>query len=175
MKFSLIDNNNVIIEIIEADYYERAKKHKSYNEKYILIPSEKEHVKGLDLNKYIPMTTREKIVKGLIKLNPNQVFDDKNDCIITLMPNQQYKNGAVITLTPLEQYQKGIITEEEYLSQVGNSREQAYKENTDVKVIELIRSYLNNNKDKLTKEEQVILKEINNKVEVIKKENPKTL
>lgn len=173
MRFSLINTNNVIITIIEANSYTEAKGHKDYSPEFILIPAEEHHVKGLDLNTYKPLTTKEKINKGLLKLEPNQVFDAKNDCIITLGDNQEYKNGEVITLSYLEQYNKGLITEEELVSKVNTDRQMAYEENTDTAVIKLMRSYLNNNKDKLTKEEKAMLDEINKEVNVIKKENPK--
>ena len=173
MRFSLIDTNNVIITIIDANSYMEAKGHKDYNSAMILIPSEEHHVKGLDLNTYKPLTTKEKINKGLLKLEPNQVFDSKSDCVITLGEDQEYKNGEVVTLTYLEQYKKGLITEEELVSKVNAERQIAYEENTDTAVIELMRSYLNNNKDKLTKEEKSMLDEINKKVNLIKKENPK--
>lgn len=173
MRFSLINSNNIIITIIDANSYTEAKEHKDYSPEFILIPAEEHHVKGLDLNTYKPLTTKEKINKGLVKLEPNQIFDAKNDCIITLGDNQEYKNGEVVTLSYLEQYKKGLITEEELVSKVNTDRQMAYEENTDTAVIELMRSYLNNNKDKLTKEEKAMLDEINKKVNVIKKENPK--
>ena len=173
MRFALINKNNIITTIIEANSYDEAKRNENYNPDFILVPAEEHHVKGLDLNTYKPLTVKEKIDKGLIKLESNQVYDTKNGYIITLMPDQEYRNGEVVTLTVLEQYKKGTITEEEYLEKTNFNRQTAYEEQTDTAVIELMRSYLNNNKDKLTKEEKAMLDDINNKVKTIKEENPK--
>lgn len=173
MRFSLINANNIIVTIIEANSYEEAKRNESYNPAFILVPSEEYHVKGLDLNTYRPLSIKEKLSKGLIKLEDNQVYDKKNNYIISLGRDQEYKNGEVVTLTILEQYKKGVITEEEYLEKTNSNRQVAYKEQTDDAVIKLMRSYLNNNKDKLTKEEKAMLELINSKIKTIKEENPK--
>lgn len=173
MKFSLINNENVIVAIIEADTYALAKQHKDYNENWILIQSEEHHVKGLDLNTYKPLTNKEKIKKGLITLAENQVYDEKSDVIFTLSEDQEYRDGEVVVLSKLEQYKKGIISEEEFTAVVNGERELAYKEQTDSQILDLMRSFLNNNKDKLTKEQKAILDDVNKKVKAIKAENSK--
>lgn len=173
MKFSLINKNNVIVAVIEANSYIEAKGNKNYDPSMILMPSEDHHKKGLDLNAYKPLSIKEQLDKGLITLAEDQVYDTASESIVSIAKDQEYKNGKIVNLTTLEQYQKGLLTEEEFNEKVNADRQIAYVDNTDTQVIELMRSYLNNNKDKLTKEEKALLTEINKKVKEIKKENPK--
>lgn len=70
MKYSLIDGKNVIVSIDEN--IEKLEKLK--DDTMSIIPSEPHHKKGLNLNTYTVMTNKEKIEKGIIKLEDNQVF-----------------------------------------------------------------------------------------------------
>ena len=52
-------------------------------------------------------------------------------------------------------------------------REKEYNDKTDKQVIELMRNFLNKNKDSLSDEDKAILDAINTEIDTIKQEYPK--
>lgn len=174
MKFSIINLNNVIISIVEADSISEIRKNKSEYNSYIIIPTEEHHLEGLDLNNYKPMSNKEKIEKGIIKLADNQIFDEENDYIGTAQPTEKIVNGQIVKKTYSEQFEDGIITEEEFLDKVNDDRQREYEEKVDPIVIEFMRSFLNNmDYNSLTDEQKELLCKMNAEVFKIKINNPK--
>lgn len=175
MKYSLIDNKDVIVSIDEN--IEKLKKLKIYNDSMSIIPSEPHHKKGLNLNTYTVMTNKEKIEKGIIKLEDNQVFFENEDYIATLLPSQKYENGKILEKTMQEKLQEGLIEQEEYDNYIIENREREYSQNLDGKRAELLESVLNNLNEKglLTEEERIELENLNLKRKEIKEAHPKAM
>lgn len=75
--------------------------------------------------------------------------------------------------TPEMKLKDGLITKEEYNNIQNEKREAEYESKTDKQVIELMRNFLNANKESLTEESKQTLDELNNKIANIKLEYPK--
>lgn len=102
--------------------------------------------------------------------------DYKDDyLIVPLERNQKYENGIIRIKTLLEQYEEGSITKEEYEETINSNRQSEYEEKVDSKVIDFIRSYINENIDytTLSDEQKELLSAINTEVFKIKLSNPK--
>ena len=173
MKYSLIDGKNVIVSIDEN--IEKLEKLK--DDTMSIIPSEPHHKKGLNLNTYTVMTNKEKIKKGIIKLEDNQVFFESEDYIATLLPSQKYENGKILEKTMQEKLQEGLIEQAEYDNYIIESRQNEYSQNLDGKGAELLESVLNNLNEKglLTEEERIELENLNLKRKEIKEAHPKAM
>lgn len=98
-----------------------------------------------------------------------------NYLIVPLERNQKYENGTIRIKTLLERYEEGSITKEEYEATINSNREAEYEEKVDSKVIDFIRSYINENIDyaTLSDEQKELLSAINTEVFKIKLSNPK--
>lgn len=84
------------------------------------------------------------------------------------------KDGVTYTeKTPEMKLKDGLITIEEYNNIQNQKRETLYESKTDKQVIELVRNFLNKNKDSLSNDDKTILDSINTEIETIKQEYPK--
>lgn len=175
MQLSIINDKNQIINIIEAETVEEAREHADYNENNILVETQWFHKIGLDLNNLVLPNTKERIEKNEIVLEDNQIFDGKTDSIITIGVDQKIEDGIIKTKTEQERYIDGSLSKEEYETLINDKRAIEYEENTDKLVIELMRNYLDRNKENLSEEEKAMLDSINNQVAEIKANNPKVL
>ena len=174
MKYSLINDNNIIVGIYDS--VDKIKSLKTYNETMSIIPAEEHHKKGLDINSYVVITNKEKIEKGIIKLEKNQVFFEKEDYIATLLPTEKYENGQIVEKTMQEKLTEELITQEEYDNYILENRTKEYQENLDGQRAELLESVLNNLNEQglLTEEQKLALEAKNNKRKEIKETHPKS-
>ena len=95
MKYSLINDNNIIVGIYDS--IDKIKSLKTYNETMSIIPAEEHHKKGLDINSYVVITNKEKIEKGIIKLEKNQVERISYELGIFYMTDQERNAGPIAT------------------------------------------------------------------------------
>lgn len=174
MKYILIDENNTIVEMYETDDIEKIKKQSVYKSNYKIEVQKNYHFKGLNLNRVvndIVLSNKEAIKKDLIKLKENEVLI--NDNIVTLEKTQKIVNNEIVEKTAEEKLNEGLITKEEYNTIMNAEREKEYNDKTDKQVIELMRNFLNKNKDSLSDEDKAILDSINTEIDTIKQEYPK--
>ncbi|KLI34762.1 Hvp 28 VSH-1 tail protein, partial [Brachyspira hyodysenteriae] len=82
-------------------------------------------------------------------------------------------NNEIVEKTNEEKLNEGLITSEEYNNIQNEKREKEYESKTDKQVIELMRNFLNKNKDSLSNDDKTILDSINTEIETIKQEYPK--
>ncbi|WP_252195341.1 phage tail protein [Brachyspira hyodysenteriae] len=130
--------------------------------------------KGLNLNRVvndIVLSNKEAIEKELIELKDNEVLI--NDVIQTIDKTQKVVNNEIVEKTNEEKLNEGLITSEEYNNIQNEKREKEYESKTDKQVIELMRNFLNKNKDSLSNDDKTILDSINTEIETIKQEYPK--
>ncbi|MCZ9878125.1 phage tail protein [Brachyspira hyodysenteriae] len=173
-EYVLIDKNNVIVEMIKIDDKENIKKLSIYKETYRIEERKDYMFKGLNLNRVVNdiiLSNKEAIKKGLIKLKDNEVLI--NDVIQTIDKTQKVVNNEIVEKTNEEKLNEGLITSEEYNNIQNEKREKEYESKTDKQVIELMRNFLNKNKDSLSNDDKTILDSINTEMETIKQEYPK--
>ena len=173
-EYVLIDENNVIAEMIKIDDKEKIKKLSIYKESYRIEEKKDYYYKGLNLNRVVNdavLSNKEAIDRGLIKLKENEVLI--NDNIVTLEKTQKIINNEIAEKTAEEKLSDGLITKEEYNTIMNAEREKEYNDKTDKQVIELMRNFLNKNKDSLSDEDKAILDAINTEIDTIKQEYPK--
>ncbi|MCZ9878086.1 phage tail protein [Brachyspira hyodysenteriae] len=173
-EYVLIDKNNVIVEMIKIDDKENIKKLSIYKETYRIEERKDYMFKGLNLNRVVNdiiLSNKEAIKKGLIKLKDNEVLI--NDVIQTIDKTQKVVNNEIVEKTNEEKLNEGLITSEEYNNIQNEKREKEYESKTDKQVIELMRNFLNKNKDSLSNDDKTILDSINIEIEAIKQEYPK--
>ena len=174
MKYILIDENNIIVEMYETNDIEKIKKQAVYKPSYRIEVQKDYHFKGLNLNRVVNdavLSNKEAIEKGLIVLKENEVLI--NDNIVTLEKTQKIINNEIVEKTAEEKLSDGLITKEEYNKIMNAEREKEYNDKTDKQVIELMRDFLNKNKDSLSDEDKLILDTINTEIDAIKQEYPK--
>ena len=174
MKYILIDENNIIVEMYETNDIEKIKKQKIYKPSYRIEQQKNYHFKGLNLNRVVEnqvLSNKEAIEKGLIVLKENEVLI--NDVIQTIEKTQKIINNEIVEKTAEEKLSDGLITKEEYNNIQNEKRQILYKNETDKQVIELMRNFLNKNKDSLSDEDKAILDSINTEIDTIKQEYPK--
>ena len=173
-EYVLIDENNVIAEMIKIDDKEKIKKLSIYKESYRIEEKKDYYYKGLNLNRVVDnkiLSNKEAIEKGLIVLKENEVLI--NDVIQTIEKTQKIVNNEIVEKTAEEKLSDGLITKEEYNKIMNAEREKEYNDKTDKQVIELMRNFLNKNKDSLSDEDKLILDAINTAIDTIKQEYPK--
>lgn len=173
-EYVLIDENNIIVEMIKIDDKENIKKLSIYKETYRIEERKDYMFKGLNLNRVVNdiiLSNKESIEKGLIKLKDNEVLI--NDNIVTIDKTQKVVNNEIVEKTNEEKLNEGLITSEEYNNIQNEKREKEYESKTDKQVIELMRNFLNKNKDSLSNDDKTILDSINIEIEAIKQEYPK--
>ncbi|KLI41979.1 Hvp 28 VSH-1 tail protein [Brachyspira hyodysenteriae] len=173
-EYVLIDENNIIVEMIKIDDKENIKKLSIYKETYRIEERKDYMFKGLNLNRVVNdiiLSNKEAIKKGLIKLKDNEVLI--NDVIQTIDKTQKVVNNEIVEKTNEEKLNEGLITSEEYNNIQNEKREKEYESKTDKQVIELMRNFLNKNKDSLSNDDKTILDSINTEIETIKQEYPK--
>lgn len=173
-EYVLIDENNVIAEMIKIDDKEKIKKLSIYKESYRIEEKKDYYYKGLNLNRVVNdavLSNKEAIEKGLIVLKENEVLI--NDVIQTIEKTQKIINNEIAEKTAEEKLSDGLITKEEYNTIINAEREKEYNDKTDKQVIELMRNFLNKNKDSLSDEDKAILNAINTEIDTIKQEYPK--
>lgn len=73
-----------------------------------------------------------------------------------------------IEKTQEEKLKEGLITVEEYNKYIIQMREEEYKNKTDSQVLELMRNFLNKNKESLSEEDKLMLETINSNIADIK-------
>lgn len=173
-EYVLIDENNIIVEMIKIDDKENIKKLSIYKETYRIEERKDYMFKGLNLNRVVNdiiLSNKESIEKGLIKLKDNEVLI--NDNIVTIDKTQKVVNNEIVEKTNEEKLNEGLITSEEYNNIQNEKREKEYESKIDKQVIELMRNFLNKNKDSLSNDDKTILDSINTEIETIKQEYPK--
>ncbi|MCZ9886832.1 phage tail protein [Brachyspira hyodysenteriae] len=173
-EYVLIDENNIIVEMIKIDDKEKIKKLSIYKETYRIEERKDYMFKGLNLNRVVNdiiLSNKESIEKGLIKLKDNEVLI--NDNIVTIDKTQKVVNNEIVEKTNEEKLNEGLITSKEYNNIQNEKREKEYESKTDKQVIELMRNFLNKNKDSLSNDDKTILDSINTEIETIKQEYPK--
>lgn len=173
-EYVLIDENNVIAEMIKIDDKEKIKKLSIYKESYRIEEKKDYYYKGLNLNRVVNdavLSNKEAIEKGLIVLKENEVLI--NDVIQTIEKTQKIINNEIVEKTAEEKLSDGLITKEEYNKIMNAEREKEYNDKTDKQIIELMRNFLNKNKDSLSDEDKLILDTINTEIDTIKQEYPK--
>ncbi|MDA0067618.1 phage tail protein [Brachyspira hyodysenteriae] len=173
-EYVLIDENNIIVEMIKIDDKENIKKLSIYKETYRIEERKDYMFKGLNLNRVVNdiiLSNKESIEKGLIKLKDNEVLI--NDNIVTIDKTQKVVNNEIVEKTNEEKLNEGLITSEEYNNIQNEKREKEYESKTDKQIIELMRNFLNKNKDSLSNDDKTILDSINTEIETIKQEYPK--
>ncbi|KLI20147.1 Hvp 28 VSH-1 tail protein [Brachyspira hyodysenteriae] len=173
-EYVLIDENNIIVEMIKIDDKEKIKKLSIYKETYRIEERKDYMFKGLNLNRVVNdiiLSNKESIEKGLIKLKDNEVLI--NDNIVTIDKTQKVVNNEIVEKTNEEKLNEGLITSKEYNNIQNEKREKEYESKTDKQVIELMRNFLNKNKDSLSNDDKTILDSINIEIEAIKQEYPK--
>lgn len=173
-EYVLIDENNIIVEMIKIDDKENIKKLSIYKETYRIEERKDYMFKGLNLNRVVNdiiLSNKESIEKGLIKLKDNEVLI--NDNIVTIDKTQKVVNNEIVEKTNEEKLNEGLITSEEYNNIQNEKRAKEYESKTDKQVIELMRNFLNKNKDSLSNDDKTILDSINTEIETIKQEYPK--
>ncbi|KLI17859.1 Hvp 28 VSH-1 tail protein, partial [Brachyspira hyodysenteriae] len=161
-------------EMIKIDDKENIKKLSIYKETYRIEERKDYMFKGLNLNRVVNdiiLSNKESIEKGLIKLKDNEVLI--NDNIVTIDKTQKVVNNEIVEKTNEEKLNEGLITSEEYNNIQNEKREKEYESKTDKQVIELMRNFLNKNKDSLSNDDKTILDSINTEIETIKQEYPK--
>ena len=174
MKYILIDENNVVVEMYETNDIEKIKKQKIYKPNYKIEQQKNYHFKGLNLNRVVNdavLSNKEAIEKGLITLKENEVLI--NDVIQTIEKTEKVVNNEIVDKTDLEKLNEKLITQEEYNTIMNAEREKEYNDKTDKQVIELMRNFLNKNKESLSDEDKAILDSINTEIDTIKQEYPK--
>ncbi|MCZ9939275.1 phage tail protein [Brachyspira hyodysenteriae] len=160
--------------MIKIDDKENIKKLSIYKETYRIEERKDYMFKGLNLNRVVNdiiLSNKESIEKGLIKLKDNEVLI--NDNIVTIDKTQKVVNNEIVEKTNEEKLNEGLITSEEYNNIQNEKREKEYESKTDKQVIELMRNFLNKNKDSLSNDDKTILDSINTEIETIKQEYPK--
>ena len=173
-EYVLIDENNIIAEMIKIDDKEKIKKLSIYKEEYRIEEKKDYCYRGLNLNRVVDnkiLSNKEAIEKGLIVLKENEVLI--NDVIQTIEKTQKIVNNEIVEKTAEEKLSDGLITKEEYNKIMNAEREKEYNDKTDKQVIELMRNFLNKNKDSLSDEDKLILDAINTEIDTIKQEYPK--
>ena len=173
-EYVLIDENNVIAEMIKIDDKEKIKKLSIYKESYRIEEKKDYYYKGLNLNRVVNdavLSNKEAIEKGLIVLKENEVLI--NDVIQTIEKTQKIINNEIAEKTAEEKLNDGLITKEEYNKIMNAEREKEYSSKTDKQVIELMRNFLNKNKDSLSNEDKLVLDVVNTEIAVIKQEYSK--
>lgn len=173
-EYVLIDENNIIVEMIKIDDKENIKKLSIYKETYRIEERKDYMFKGLNLNRVVNdiiLSNKESIEKGLIKLKDNEVLI--NDNIVTIDKTQKVVNNEIVEKTNEEKLNEGLITSKEYNNIQNEKREKEYESKIDKQVIELMRNFLNKNKDSLSNDDKTILDSINTEIETIKQEYPK--
>lgn len=173
-EYVLIDENNIIVEMIKIDDKENIKKLSIYKETYRIEERKDYMFKGLNLNRVVNdiiLSNKESIEKGLIKLKDNEVLI--NDNIVTIDKTQKVVNNEIVEKTNEEKLNEGLITSKEYNNIQNEKREKEYESKIDKQVIELMRNFLNKNKDSLSNDDKTILDSINIEIEAIKQEYPK--
>ncbi|MCZ9838368.1 phage tail protein [Brachyspira hyodysenteriae] len=173
-EYVLIDKNNVIVEMIKIDDKEKIKEKSIYKSNYRIEERKDYMFKGLNLNRVVNdiiLSNKEAIKRGLIKLKDNEVLI--NDSIQTIDKTQKVVNNEIVEKTNEEKLNEGLITSEEYNNIQNEKREKEYESKTDKQVIELMRNFLNKNKDSLSNDDKTILDSINIEIEAIKQEYPK--
>lgn len=173
-EYVLIDENNIIAEMIKIDDKEKIKKLSIYKEEYRIEEKKDYCYRGLNLNRVVDnkiLSNKEAIEKGLIVLKENEVLI--NDVIQTIEKTQKVVNNEIVEKTAEEKLSDGLITKEEYNKIMNAEREKEYNDKTDKQVIELMRNFLNKNKDSLSDEDKLILDAINTEIDTIKQEYPK--
>ena len=173
-EYVLIDENNIIIDMIKIDSKEKIKKLGIYKDTYTISEKKDYMFKGLNLNRVVNdvvLSNKEAIDRGLIKLKENEVLI--NDNIVTLEKTQKIINNEIAEKTAEEKLNDGLITKEEYNKIMNAEREKEYNDKTDKQVIELMRNFLNKNKESLSDENKAILDSINTEIDTIKQEYPK--
>lgn len=173
-EYVLIDENNIILEMIKIDDKEKIKKLSIYKDAYTIAEKKDYMFKGLNLNRVvndIVLSNKEAIEKGLIILKENEVLI--NDVIQTIEKTQKVVNNEIVEKTNEEKLNEGLITSEEYNNIQNEKRAKEYESKTDKQVIELMRNFLNKNKDSLYDEDKSILDNVNIEIEAIKQEYPK--
>lgn len=174
MEYVLIDENNIIVEMIKIDDEEKIKEKSIYKPNYRIEEKKDYMFKGLNLNRVVDnkvLSNKEAIERDLIKLKDNEVLI--NDTIIKLEKTQKVVNNEIVEKTDEEKLNEGLITQEEYNNIQNAKREKEYESKTDKQVIELMRNFLNKNKESLSDEDKAILDNINTEIETIKQEYPK--
>ncbi|MDA0065028.1 phage tail protein [Brachyspira hyodysenteriae] len=160
--------------MIKIDDKENIKKLSIYKETYRIEERKDYMFKGLNLNRVVNdiiLSNKESIEKGLIKLKDNEVLI--NDNIVTIDKTQKVVNNEIVEKTNEEKLNEGLITSEEYNNIQNEKREKEYESKTDKQIIELMRNFLNKNKDSLSNDDKTILDSINTEIETIKQEYPK--
>ncbi|QTM11514.1 phage tail protein [Brachyspira hyodysenteriae] len=173
-EYVLIDKNNVIVEMIKIDDKEKIKEKSIYKSNYRIEERKDYMFKGLNLNRVVNdiiLSNKEAIKRGLIKLKDNEVLI--NDSIQTIDKTQKVVNNEIVEKTNEEKLNEGLITSEEYNNIQNEKRGKEYESKTDKQVIELMRNFLNKNKDSLSNDDKTILDSINIEIEAIKQEYPK--
>ncbi|WP_028329093.1 hypothetical protein [Brachyspira alvinipulli] len=173
-EYVLIDENNVIVEMIKIDDKEKIKEKSIYKSNYRIEEKKDYYYKGLNLNRVVNdkiLSNKEAIEKGLIILKENEVLI--NDVIQTIEKTQKIVNNEIVEKTAEEKLNDSLITKEEYNTIMNAEREKEYNNKTDKQVIELMRNFLNKNKDSLSDEDKAILDAINTEIDIIKQEYPK--
>ena len=173
-EYVLIDENNIIAEMIKIDDKEKIKKLSIYKEEYRIEEKKDYCYRGLNLNRVVDnkiLSNKEAIEKGLIVLKENEVLI--NDVIQTIEKTQKVVNNEIVEKTAEEKLSDGLITKEEYNKIMNAEREKEYNDKTDKQVIELMRNFLNKNKESLSDEDKAILDSINTEIDTIKQEYPK--
>ena len=145
-----------------------------YKESYRIEEKKDYYYKGLNLNRVVNdavLSNKEAIEKGLIVLKENEVLI--NDVIQTIEKTQKIINNEIAEKTAEEKLNDGLITKEEYNKIMNAEREKEYSSKTDKQVIELMRNFLNKNKDSLSNEDKLVLDVVNTEIAVIKQEYSK--
>ena len=113
----------------------------------------------------------EALNRKLLELKDNEIIF--NDRIIYLPSTHKIVHNEIIEKTLEEKLIDNVITSEEYNKIQNEKREREYESKTDKQVIELMRNFLNKNKDSLSDEDKSILDSINSEIDTIKQEYPK--
>ena len=174
MKYILIDENNIIVEMYETNDIEKIKKQKIYKPSYRIEQQKNYHFKGLNLNRVVEnqvLSNKEAIEKGLIVLKENEVLI--NDNIVTLEKTQKIINNEIVEKTAEEKLSDGLITKEEYNNIQNEKRQILYKNETDNMMLDFMSTYFENHKKEMSESELEIWKTIETKKQDIKEEYPK--
>ena len=175
MEYVLIDENNVIAEMFLGFTIDEIKELEEYKSNYTIEEKKDYMFKGLNLNRVVNdvvISNKEAIDRGLIKLKENEVLL-ANDIIAELDSEHKVENCFIVEKSSDEKLSDGLISQEEYNKIQNEKREKEYESKTDKQVIELIRNFLNKNKDSLSDEDKSILDRINSEIDTIKQEYPK--
>lgn len=175
MEYVLIDENNVIAEMFSGFTIDEIKELEEYKSNYTIEEKKDYMFKGLNLNRVVDdvvLSNKQAIDKGLIKLKENEILLS-NDVIAELDSEHKVENGFIVEKSSDEKLSDGLISQEEYNKIQNEKREKEYEGKTDKQVIELIRNFLNKNKDSLSDEDKSILDRINSEIDTIKQEYPK--